>query len=188
VGGGDAAVGDDDALYRQVKMGDQDALRVLVARYHRPLFEFLYRLMDDRALADDLAQQTFIRLLTFTGDAPTHLRGWLFTIARNLAYDHFRSAQVRHESSIDADLTLSDDDFTPEQMTLLADQRQMIAQMLHSLPPEQREVVILRFYHDLSLQAIAEVVNAPLGTVKSRLFHALKKLRVYLIAMEQTDE
>ena len=82
----------------------------------------------------------------------------------------------------------SSPDNTPEQRLIDADQQGAIAQLLQSLPPDQREVVILRFYHDLSLSAIAEVVDAPLGTVKSRLFHALKKLKFQLIVSGQTDE
>ena len=180
---------EDRTLYRQVKMGDQEALRLLIARYHRPLFDFLYRLMDDRSTADDLTQQAFIRLLTFSGDAPDNLRAWLFTIAHNLAYDYFRSAHRRHENSLDfadgADLMLPETADTLEQMTIFADDQQTIARLLQSLPPEQREVVILRFYHDLSLQAIADVVNVPLGTVKSRLFHALKKLKLQWIVSDE---
>lgn len=183
---------EDSALYGRVRAGDQDALRLLVARYHRPLFDFLYRLTDDRAEAEDLVQQAFIRVLTFKGDPPTHLQGWLFTIARHLAYDHFRSAWVRRESAVDftngADALLPAPDSTPEQQMIAVNDEQMIVQLLQSLPAEQREVVILRFYHDLSLAAIADVVNAPLGTVKSRLFHALKKLKFQLIVSGQTDE
>lgn len=180
---------DDRTLYEQVKMGDQEALCLLIARYHRPLFDFLYRLMDDRSSADDLTQQAFIRLLTFSGDVPDNLRAWLFTVARNLAYDYFRSAHKRHENSLDftdgADLMLSESADTPEQTRIFADEQQTIARLLQSLPPEQREVVILRFYHDLSLQAIAEVVSVPLGTVKSRLFHALKKLKLQWIVSDE---
>ena len=179
----------DSTLYRRIKAGDQEALRLLIDRYHRPLFDFLYRLTDERGLAEDLTQQTIIRVLTFQGDSPMHLQGWLFTIARRLAYDHFRSAQVRRESVVDfADALLPSPDSTPEQRLIDADQQGAIAQLLQSLPPDQREVVILRFYHDLSLSAIAEVVDAPLGTVKSRLFHALKKLKFQLIVSGQTDE
>src|SRR5690606_1196415 len=93
--GGNTAMDKDSTLYRRIKAGDQEALRLLIDRYHRPLFDFLYRLTDERGLAEDLTQQTIIRVLTFQGDSPMHLQGWLFTIARRLAYDHFRSAQVR---------------------------------------------------------------------------------------------
>lgn len=190
--GGGAGVDDDNAIYARLRTGDQEALRVLVTRYHRLLFDFLYRLTDDHALADDFAQQAFIRILTYQGQAPSHVRGWLFTIARNLAYDHFRSARFRYEHLIDfsdqADFVPSEPAATPEQMTIMDDQRQAIAEMLQRLPPEQREVVILRFYHDLSLREIADVVDAPLGTVKSRLFHALRKLKSHLIEIGQTDE
>lgn len=183
---------DDRTLFMRLRGGDHAALRELVDRHHRSLFQFLYRLTDNHALADDISQQTFIRLLTYSGDAPDHLRGWLFTIARNLTYDHFRSAKFQREDSTDFSngtaYTMHDSVPTPEQIAIGAEQRQHIASLLQQLPPEQREAVILRYYHDLSLQAIADVVDAPLGTVKSRLFHGLKKLKGYLIEIGQADE
>jgi RNA polymerase sigma-70 factor (ECF subfamily) len=187
----DDQISHDRSVYQRMHAGDTDALRVLVNRYHRPLFDFLFRLTDDRPLADDLAQQTFIRLLNYQGEVPAHLRGWLYTIARNLAYDHFRSARVQHEQTLDFD-EIADELFaevvvSPEQIAILGDQRQLVAAILQQLPSEQREVVLLRFYHDLSLQEIADIVNKPIGTVKSRLFHALKKLKYHLIQIGQTD-
>lgn len=188
----DSSTVNDALLFQRVRKGDQRALQTLVALHHRPLFDFIYRLTDDRALADDLAQQTFIRLLTHGGDAPNNLRAWLFTIARNLATDHFRLARVQREQmtdfSDDGEPLISEADLSPEHLTILADQRQAIAALLQMLPPEQREVVILRFYHDLALNEIADVVNAPLGTVKSRLFHALKKLKYHFVGVESIDE
>lgn len=183
---------DDRRLVIRLREGNHEALRELVDRHHRSLFQFLYRLTDNHALADDISQQVFIRLLTYTGDVPDHLRGWLFTIARNLAYDHFRSAKIQREDITDfsngAETLITASALTPEQITIHAEQRQYIAHVLQRLPAEQREVVILRFYHDLSLQAIADVVDAPLGTVKSRLFHGLKKLKGHLIEIGQADE
>lgn len=183
---------DDRTLFVRLRGGDHAALRELVDRHHRSLFQFLYRLTDNHALADDISQQAFIRLLTYSGTTPDHLRGWLFTIARNLAYDHFRSAKFQREDITDfgngTGHAMHDMVPTPEQMTIRAEQQQYISSLLQRLPPEQREAVILRYYHDLSLQAIADVVDAPLGTVKSRLFHGLKKLKGYLIEVGQADE
>jgi RNA polymerase sigma-70 factor, ECF subfamily len=153
--------------------------------YHRPLFAFLFRLTDDHALADDLTQETFIRMAAQRGRPLNSVRAWAFTVARNLAYDHFRSAVYKREQATDFGESESDSagiDWTaPEQAVIDADRQIAVAIQLQRLPPEQREVVILRFYHDLPLGEIADVTAAPLGTVKSRLFHALKKLKSELV-------
>ena len=176
---------DERALVARMRQGDAAALQRLVTAYHRPLFAFLFRLTDDSALADDLAQETFIRMIAQRGRPPDSVRSWAFTVARNLAYDYFRSAVYKREQATDFDVSeddRADNDWnTPEEAMIEADQHVAIADQLQGLPPEQREVVILRFYHDLPLAEIAEVTAAPLGTVKSRLFHALKKLKSEMV-------
>ncbi|MCC6805720.1 MAG: sigma-70 family RNA polymerase sigma factor [Anaerolineae bacterium] len=170
---------DDEAVYRQMRQGDEAALAELVARYHTAVYRFLYRYTGDPALADDLAQEAFIRLVTYRGDAPVHFRAWIYTIATNLARDHFQSAAYRHEQAVDFETDEpSADDSLPESADV------DVTSALMSLPPAHREVIILRFYHDLKLDEIAAVTGAPLGTVKSRLFHALKRLKGFLAVME----
>jgi RNA polymerase sigma-70 factor (ECF subfamily) len=176
---------DDETLYAQVLKGSRAALNELVQRYHSPLYKFLYRQTGDSALADDLTQETFTRLLTYRGSAPTRFKAWAYTIASNLARDYFKSARYRYERLTDfADEVheISDDFRFP------ADERGEVVAALAKLAPDHREVLILRFYHDLKLEEIAEVTDAPLGTVKSRLFHALKGIKAFLAVREIADE
>lgn len=171
---------DEKRLVTRMRAGDGEAMRALVGCYHRPLFAFVYRLTDDHALADDVVQETFIRMTRQGGIVPDNLRAWLFTVARNLVYDYFRSAAYRREQMTDfahESETLAVDDGMMEQMAMAADQRADVVALLHLLSTPQREVVILRFYHDMPLHEIAEVMGAPLGTVKSRLFLALRRLK-----------
>lgn len=171
---------DDEALYRAVTRGDEAALADLVARYHTPIYQFLYRYTGDPALADDLAQETFIRVVTQRGDPPAHFRAWLYTIATNLARDHYRSAAYRHEQAVD----FAEHAGSVADETLPEAAHTAIAAALLQLPPQQREVIVLRFYDNLKLDEIAEITGAPLGTVKSRLFHALKGLKGFLAITE----
>lgn len=176
----------DETLYRQVMAGDRGALGALVARYHGPLRQFLARQTGDVMRADDLVQETFTRLLTHQGAPPDRFRPWVYTIAANLARDDFRSAYHRR---VQADPFDSDSPSTPkgtgplrpldEALERDADRRQVL-QALQRLSQDHRAVVILRYYHDLPLEEIAAITGAPLGTVKSRLFYALKQLKFHL--------
>ena len=174
----------DEALYRRVRAGDEAALDKLITRYHEPLFKFLYRMTDDPTLAEDLLQETFTRLITYRGRAPDRFRAWLYAIAANLARDHFRSAYYRHTSTDGVDGLDVQASSIAEDAFLRSAQREHIAQALQQLTAEQREVVVLRFYHDLRLEEIALISNAPIGTVKSRLFYALKRLKTLLAVAE----
>lgn len=187
----------DEALYERVLRGDEPALVELVSRYHSPLYKFLYRYTGDPALADDLTQEAFTRFMAYRGDPPGQFRAWAYAVARNLARDHFKTARVRYERVTDFDdegepLTgsLPDGDGGFSIDDAINDQRGEVIAALAKLSPEQREVVLLRFYHELKLEEIADVTGAPLGTVKSRLFHALKGLKGFLavtdIAYERT--
>ena len=170
---------DDETLYQQVRHKNEAALGELVARYHSPIYKFLARYTGDAALADDMAQETFIRLLTHAGPPPQRFKAWIYAIATNLARDHFRSAAYRYERLTDFN---ESEDYLSH--APLDTDRNDVGAALASLPPEQREVIILRFYHDLKLDEIAEITHAPLGTIKSRLFHALKGLKGFLAVME----
>lgn len=172
------AEAEDARLLQAMSQGDEAALAQLLGRYHRPVHDFLFRLTDHAALADDLTQEVFIRLLRQPPPSATNLRAWLFTVGRNRAYDHFRSAAYRYagDTALD-DITLPTGFPLPEDAAILSDARLQVAAALQDLPPQQREVVVLRYYHDLTLTDIANITDAPLGTVKSRLFHGLKKLK-----------
>lgn len=180
----------DEALYARLRKGDKDCLAELVRRFHAPLFKYLYRMTGNEQTAEDLVQEAFIRIITFQGDAPQRFKSWAFTIARNLAHDYFRSGAYRQDMSeklegVEA-LMLDENRPLAEQKAIQKEDRVTVASALHSLPHEQREVLVLRFYHDLRLEEIADVTGVPLGTVKSRLYHALKKLKVYLESKERS--
>lgn len=179
----------DEELYARVQAGDGGALETLVQRYHGPLLAYLWRYTDDRHLAEDLVQDTFVRLMTYRGGPPRRFRPWAYTVAVNLARDYFRTPAHRRERA-GAFHGVSEDEMSlrpvaagsaiDDLMELDAERRQ-VALALQALSPRHREVLMLRFYHDLSLKEIAEITGAALGTVKSRLFHALRQMKGHLI-------
>lgn len=181
----------DEQLMAAVMAGDQGALAALVTRHHAPMLGYLYRLVGgERPLAEDLVQETFLRVLrqrTCPADRP--FKPWLYTIATNLARDYFKSAAVRQRErrsgQEQALLHVYDSAPGPEEHALAAEQGGEVRVALAQLSEDYRVVVLLRFYQGFSLQEIAETLQIPLGTVKSRLSVAVHRLRAVLAPIQQ---
>ncbi len=176
----------DEQLMAAVMAGDQVALAALVTRHHAPLLGYLYRLVGgDRQLSEDLVQETLLHVLRQrTYQAARPFKPWLYMIATNLARDYFKSAAVRQrwrgDDAEEALLHLSDSAPSPEERALAAEQGSEVRAALAQLGEEYRIVLLLRFYQGFSLQEIAETLQIPLGTVKSRLSVGVHRLRTVL--------
>lgn len=181
----------DEQLIAAVLAGDQMALAALVTRHHTPLLGYLYRLVGgDRPLAEDLVQETLLHVLrqrTCPSDRP--FKPWLYTIATNLARDYFKSAAVRQRGRWDEEeealLHLHDSAPGPEARALAAEQGSEVWAALAQLSEEYRVVVVLRFYQGFSLPEIAQTLQLPLGTVKSRLSVGVHRLRTVLAPVQE---
>lgn len=160
--------------------GRADALDLLVGRHYAPLLGYLTRLLADRAQAEDLTQETFLKVLrraaTYKADRP--FKPWLYAIATNLARDGFRLAENRYLTDRELDESVPDGD--AETATLRLDTTEPVAHALKQLSLGYRAVVVLRFYNELSLSDIATALDLPLGTVKSRLHTATRQLAALL--------
>jgi len=183
----DAFSGAQDAIAR-MRRGDPDALAAMISRYQHRLYRYLLRLVREPAAADDLFQQTWLRVMEKIGryDARRNFESWLFTVAHNLAIDAWRGQ--RGESPLDeADGGDSGERLRtgdPDALEQLLDFERgaMLAACMHELPAIHREVLTLRFEEDMKLEEIAEVAGIPLATVKSRLSRALEGLRAAINA------
>ncbi len=175
----------DEELALGMKRGNTDDLSLLVERHHSPLVGFLYRMTGgDRGLAEDLVQETFLRVIRAIEQYryPRSFKAWLYAIATNQARDYFKRADVRRTvSSLDDDPGLFGVyDPRPEDGLIIDDEVCEVVAALQTLPQHQREVIVLRYYQELPLAEIAEALEIPVGTVKSRLSLGLKRLRVAL--------
>jgi len=168
----------------RLRSGDVEAVAALMARYQHRLYRYLLRLVRQPATAEDLFQQTWLRVMErIQKYNPQHsFEGWLFALAHNLAIDFLR----RHQPE-SLDDPLPSGDSRVEMIAgsgpgvleqLLARERAgWMAECVAELPVVFREVLTLRFEEEMRLEEIATVLGLPLGTVKTRLHRALKHLR-----------
>ena len=172
----------DRQLADAVVTGDGEAFRILVERESRAVIGTCQRVLGDAAEAEDVAQEAFITaycsMATFRGDGS--FGAWVSRIAVRMAVTRLasRRAVVRmdpaNEEKLEPWIAVGDD---PEARSLDEEYRRSVHTAIAALPADQRAVVALRFYRDLTLDEIARVTGAPVGTVKSRLHRALVSLR-----------
>jgi RNA polymerase sigma-70 factor (ECF subfamily) len=183
----------DEDLMVQYQQGQVRAFELLLSRHRKPIFNFILRYVGDRETAEDLLQETFMRVIK-GADAykrQAKFTTWLYTIARNLCVDQTRRRKHRRHASLDAPMSASEESGTLLDVipgTEMASDRKTVNKELHetmqaaigSLSEEQREVFLMREFLDMPFKQIAEVVGVPENTVKSRMRYALEKLRLEL--------
>ncbi len=173
-------------IARGLRRRDPDLLDRLIEQYQHRLLRYLVYLTGQRALAEDLFQETWIRVLERGhqfSDKYT-FSTWLFAVARNLAIDSMRRKQpasldglLRDGETFDVPATGG---ATAFDATLQREQNEQIAAGMEHLPAEYREALVLRFQEGMSLEEIATVAGVPLGTVKSRIYRGLSALEPWL--------
>jgi RNA polymerase sigma-70 factor (ECF subfamily) len=171
--------------------GDANAFAELVARHEKPLWGFLRRLVRDEGAAEDLLQETFMRVIQGAAAWQPNAKfsTWLYTIGRNLCIDHARKLQHRRALSLDGHAG-ADEDAAPrlheqlagtdrgaERSALNRELAGRLDRAIAALPEPQREVFVMREVLDLPFAEIAEAVGASEATVKSRMRYALQRLR-----------
>jgi RNA polymerase sigma-70 factor (ECF subfamily) len=176
-----------DSEVARLRRGAPDAFEALLARYQNRLYRYLQRLVREPAVAEDLFQQTWLRVVQNIRslDPGRNFEPWLFRIAHNLAIDHLRRHRME---SLDEPLPSGEPAGTllsapaPGALELLLrkERGRWLAASLGELPAIQREVLTLRFEEEMKLEEIAEVLDIPLSTAKSRLKRALDALRLKL--------
>jgi len=168
----------------------QSIFHRLYDTYHQDVFNFLFYLVKDRTTAEDLAHEVYVRVLKsydrFEGKSSE--KTWLFSIAKNVAIDHFRKKQVRDKHAFTAfdweTEQLVSPIPSPEQFTELNDQLHQLLVALEECSGDQKMVIIMRFIQELSIQETAEILGWTPGKVKTTQHRALKNLRLLLEAQE----
>jgi RNA polymerase sigma-70 factor (ECF subfamily) len=181
---------DEELIAAYLEDGDQDAFRTLVERHQEQIFGYLMGMVKNRAVANDLFQETFLRVVEAMQDrrgSYTHKGQWLswvMRIARNATIDHVRKQKKWADVSNDDDKegrsfwdALSDDAPRADEQLHRAEQREWLDEHIEQLAPEQREVLLLRQETDLTFREIAELTDVSINTALGRMRYALKNLR-----------
>jgi RNA polymerase sigma-70 factor, ECF subfamily len=187
-----------ESLLTRFQAGEKDLFGCIVRRFERELFTYLLQYLGERTAAEDVFQNTFLQVYTkiqkYEKGRPA--RPWLYRIATNLAIDYLRSQKRFKATSLDVvhdanegmslkDLLVTDTVPVADALSAVETEAK-VRQAVDALPEPFRSVLILAFYHDMKYTDIAEVMDVPVGTVKSRLHNALKKL--HEIWVGQTSE
>ena len=188
----------DEALMIRFQQGDRAAFAALVKKHKSPLYNFALRQLRAKTTAEDVVQETFVRVVQNAADFKHEARftTWLYTIARNLCIDQLRKGALRKHPSLDA--RQSQDEGGPtlgeqtadsranvERDATAGELRQRIAGAVETLPDDQREVFLMREVANLPFKEIADITGVPENTVKSRMRYALERLQAALSDYEE---
>jgi len=184
----------DPAVVVQARKGSEAAYRELLTRYERPVFSLIFRMVRDRETAEDLSQETFIKVLNNLDRYSPEFKfsSWLFKIANNLTIDHLRRRRVDTISIEGAPDAVTSESAKATSIAVVSggespldelESRELgaaIERAIGKLRPEYRACIMLRHVEDKSYEEIAEIVKLPLGTVKTYIHRARHELRTSL--------
>ncbi|MGO4541724.1 RNA polymerase sigma factor [Paenibacillus sp. 2TAB19] len=174
----------DEQLIEEIQGGGQAAMEVLVRRYYKQIYAYMYRKTSSSHTAYDLTQDVFVKMVNSIQAYASKgsFSSWLFTIAVNHCRDYYRSASYRHG----ANSTMYDERLDSKQSESVAyifekkESRQRLKQAIGTLPDMQSEAILLKYYHDLRIREIADITGANESTVKARLKQGVDKLKKLL--------
>ena len=175
----------DEKLFKLFQNGDMRAFDQLMIRYKDRLYNFIYRIVNDVELAEDLAQDTYLKVYTHKDSYKELYKfsTWMYTIAKNLAFTELRKKKRRKTSSFSEitkgewDLPIPDpsSDAIDEEIMVL-EKRRNIQNALFQISLDFRTIIILRDIQELSYEDISKIIEVPIGTVKSRINRGREKL------------
>ena len=176
-------VDDDSRLLIEARRGDESSFVSLYQRHAKPLFRFAWRLTGSAAASEDVVQECWVTILQHGHYREDYgsVRGYLFGIARNLAFERLRISDRESDEPVTGET-----DSGPFEDVLAAERSEAVARAVTALAPLQREALILFEYEDLSLEEISQATGVDIGAVKARLYRARETLRRRLAPLMAT--
>jgi len=171
----------DVALLQRVANGDRTAFAELYRRLQRPLFGYLMKLVREREMVEDVLSETMMEVwrqaARFEGRASVNT--WVFSIAHHRAVSRLRK---KRESALDEETAaaIEDESPTPDERAVTSDTNRLIGTLMEQLSFEHREILHLAYFQEFSVQEIADALDLPANTVKTRMFYARQRLKVLL--------
>ncbi|RMG56809.1 MAG: sigma-70 family RNA polymerase sigma factor [Deltaproteobacteria bacterium] len=172
---------DDVRIVKRVRRGDRESFALLVEKYERPIFSFIYHFFNDYALAEDLTQEVFLRSYRFirTYDTKQKFSTWLFTIARNLCIDEMRKREKERTLPIDevrGGNIENPSSRNPEDIAEALSDSAFLKRLIAKLPERYRTALLLFYFHEMSYEEISSVMGISMANTKIILFRAKKML------------
>ncbi|TDI69722.1 MAG: sigma-70 family RNA polymerase sigma factor [Bacteroidetes bacterium] len=191
---------DEELVSAYVDQGDERAFRMLVERHQERVFGFLFGMVRDRTVANDLFQETYIRVISALQNQRAsysqqgRFLGWVLRIARNAALDHLRTRKRWQDVSANTDDLdssfwdrLPDNGLSSDVELHNTEQESFVRQCIDELPAEQREVLLLRHEADLTFREIAELTDCSINTALGRMRYALHNLRRIMVSSDKVE-
>ena len=175
----------DQELVTLYLSGQEKALAMLVNRHKDKMFTSIYMLVRERSISEDILQDAFVKIVSTLKSGKYNEEGkfiqWAMRIARNLVIDHFRKAKkmptVNDSEGNDVFSYINVQEENQEEFVIRNEREQKVRRLVEELPPEQREVLVLRHYAELSFKEIADLTNVSINTALGRMRYALNNLR-----------
>lgn len=167
----------DAVLLSRIAQGDRNAIELLFRRHQARVFRFLARLVESEAIAEELVSEVFLEVWRHAGafEARARPATWLLAIARHKALSALRR-RTANELDEETAERIEDPADDPEVALEKAERRELLRDVVKQLPAAQRQIVDLVYYRERTIDDVAASLNIPLGTVKTRMFHARKRL------------
>lgn len=176
----------DEMIMEAVKNGDLKQASLLFERYQKPIYNFLARMTMDRALAEDLTQNVFLRIIKYRGSYREGLRfqSWIYQVARNIFSDHYQKQKNRFSDFVDVEkisehIPDSDDSKSADE------QEQLLSRSMEMLSEEQRELLVLTRFQHMKYEDVAIIMNTTVANIKVKVHRAIAKLREHYFQLEK---
>ena len=177
----------DESLMLRVKEGDHRAFEILVSRYEQKLLSFAYRLLGDFDGAKDLVMETFLRIYkhALKYEPRSKFSTYIYKVTRNLCINEFKKREFRKTDSLD-ELGINEgfeyagSSLNPAEVLERSERQQLVQKALSELPEDQKTILILTEFQGMSYERVAQVMGCSMGTVKSRIHRARKKIKEWM--------
>jgi RNA polymerase sigma factor (sigma-70 family) len=176
----------DEMIMEAVKNGDLQQASLLFERYNKRIYNFLARMTMDRALAEDLTQNVFLRIIKYRNSYREGLRfqSWIYQVARNIFSDHYQMHKNRFSDFVDVE-KISDHITERNESAALEEQEKLLERSMAMLNEEQRELLVLTRFQHMKYEDVALIMDTTVANIKVKVHRAIAKLREHYFALEK---